>query len=68
MGCSKTLSKQDVIDGKLEVCNNLINLFIPPEVEKYCSYDSKNDKVLINVRNHMNSTIVYDSKTGEVIR
>ena len=68
IGCTQKFSKQDVMNGKVETCNDLINLFIPPQLEKRCIHEEETNRILIEVKNPYNGAIaVYDTKTGDMI-
>lgn len=70
-GCSQEtkITKLDIINSKIEVCTDLINIFFSPYLEKECKHDPLSDKILINIKNPYTGYIhVYDIKTGEELK
>lgn len=68
-GCSPKITKLDVDKARVEVCNDLVNLFIPPQLEKSCYRNIQNDKIIVVIKNPTNGQqFEYDSKTGELLQ
>lgn len=64
-GCSK-ITQQDVINGKIEVCNDLVSMLLPEELNRSCRYNEEHKRLEI-VLIHMptKQVVIYDAKTGD---